>query len=297
MITNILKPSKLVKVVLMSVLLIFGATNHVSALGSSQNPQNGSTGVQGEILAPAPKSAPSITVPANGQVFTSIPITVSGLCTGNLLVKLFSNGVFLGSTTCASGSYSMQVDLFGGRNDLVASQYDALNQESPVSSTTSVVFDDAQFAKLGTHVFLTSDYARRGANPGETLTWPISISGGSGPYAISADWGDGKPAELVSQLYSGTVNLQHVYDSAGTYAVIVKATDANGESAYLQVVGVANGNAAQQNSTSSGNGKTTVVTKILWWPGAVLLVLAIVNFWLGRRYELSALRKRIEEQQ
>jgi hypothetical protein len=214
------------------------------------------------------------------------------------MVKVFSNGVFVGSAICANGSFSLQIDLFSGKNDLITYQFDALDQQSPASATTTVTFNDAQYSTLGTHVMLTSDYARRGADPGKNLSWPISISGGAEPYALSVDWGDGKPTELISQPYPGTVNIQHVYDTAGTYAVIVKATDQNGEVAYLQLVGVANGNAAQS-SGASGNGtgkSTTTITKILWWPSVVLLVLAFLSFWLGRRYELLALRKRIEEQ-
>lgn len=292
---NILKPSKFAKLVLMSILLMFGATTPVTALGSSQNPQNGSTGVQGEILAPPPSTAPSIAIPANGTVFNNIPITVSGLCSGNLMVKVFSNGVFVGSVMCSSGSYSLQVELFSGKNDLVVYQVDALDQSSPASSTTTVTFNDTSFATYGTHVQITSDYARRGANPGQTLTWPISISGGIEPYAISVDWGDGKPNELISQPYPGTVNITHVYDTAGTYAVVVKATDKNGEVAYLQLVGVANGNATQVAGGTGNGSKTTTVYRILWWPSVVILGLAIMSFWLGRRYELLALRKRLEE--
>lgn len=294
---NILKPGKFAKLLVMSVLIIFGATTHVLALGSSQNPQNGSTGVQGEILSPPPSTAPSVAIPGNGQVFNNIPITVSGLCTGNLMIKVFSNGVFVGSVMCTNGSYSLQVELFSGKNDLVVYQYDALDQSSPASATTTVVFNDTSYSTYGTHVQITSDYARRGANPGQTLTWPISISGGLEPYALSVDWGDGKPDELISKPYPGTVNLTHVYDTAGTYSVVVKATDQNGEVGYLQLVGVANGNATQvagSGGTGSGS-KTTTVYKMLWWPSAVILVLAVMAFWLGRRYELLALRKRLEE--
>lgn len=295
---NILKPGKFAKLFIMSMLLIFGINTHVMALGSSQNPQSGSTGVQGEILAPPPASAPSIAIPANGTVFNSIPITVSGLCTGNLMVKVFSNGVFVGSVMCSNGSYSLQIELFSGKNDLVVYQVDALDQSSPGSATTSVTFNDTSYSTYGTHVQITSDYARRGANPGQTLTWPISISGGLEPYAISVDWGDGKPNELISKPYPGVVNMTHVYDTAGTYSVVVKATDQNGEVAYLQLVGVANGNATQvTGSGGTGTGsKSTTIYKILWWPSVVILVLAIMSFWLGRRYELQALRKRLEEQ-
>lgn len=281
----------------MAFVLVAGVGN-VSALGSSQNPQSGSTGVQAEISSPPPSTAPTIGLPSNGQVFTSIPITVSGLCSGNLLVKVFANGVFVGSAVCQHGSYSLKIDLFSGRNDLVVRQYDALDQTSPASGTTTVTFNDTSFVSFGSHVALTSDYARRGANPGQTLTWPVTVSDGTGPYALSVDWGDGKPADLVSQPYPGTVNLQHVYDTAGTYNIVVKATDKNGSTAYLQLVGVANGAVGSQNSGSTANNNNSTskqtATKILWWPSVISIVLLIPGFWLGRRYELAAIRKKVE---
>lgn len=260
-----------------------------------ENPQSGSVGVQGSISSPPPKTAPTIATPSSGQGFSSIPITISGLCTAGLLVKVFSNNVFIGSAMCVNGSYSIKADLFSGRNDLTAKQFDALGQESPVSNTVSVTFNDAQFLQFGTHVSLNSDYAKRGADPGDTLTWPVSISGGAAPYAVSVDWGDGKPADLMSRPYPGAFNLAHVYQTAGTYSIIVKAVDKNGGAAFLQLVGVGNGEATQQQSGKSSGGTTVTKTKVLWTPAAVLLALTVVSFWLGRRHELTSLRKRIEQ--
>lgn len=269
----------------------------VAALGSSQNPQSGSQGVQGTVTGPAPRTAPTIATPSPGQTFTSIPITVSGLCQNGLLVKVFSNNVFVGSVMCSGGSYSLKIDLFSGRNDLIVKQFDALDQASPASTTVTVTYTSAQFAQFGTTVTLTSNYAKRGANPGATLTWPIILSGGVGPYAISVDWGDGSPEQLISQQYPGTINLSHVYQTAGTYNVLIKATDKNGTTAYLQLVAVANGNAVQQNSTTAGSAQknNTPQPQIIWWPSVISIFVSVVTFWLGRRYELAALRKRLEK--
>jgi hypothetical protein len=226
-------------------------------------------------------------------VFTSIPITVSGLCQTGLLIKVFANNVFVGSTVCANGSYELQIDLFSGRNDIVTRVYDALDQAGPDSNVVTVTFNDAQFDSFGTRVSLTSDYARRGANPGEELDWPVTIAGGTPPYALSVDWGDGKPADLQSVAFADTVTLKHTYDVAGSYHMIVKATDAKGTSAFLQLVGVANG-AIQ--ATAAGS-KTPTVTKtvVVWWPLVVFIPLILAAFWLGRRHELYTLRKHLEE--
>jgi hypothetical protein len=256
--------------------------------------QSGSVGLSGKIPSPPPKTGATIAVPGSGQTFTNIPITVSGLCPSGLLVKIFSNNVFVGAVQCKNGSYSIKIDLFSGRNDLVARVYDALNQAGPDSNVVRVTFNDAQYIKFGTHVSLTSNYAKRGANPGDTLTWPIILSGGSGPYAISVDWGDGTSPELISQSFPGNITLHHVYDSAGIYNITVRATDANGTTAFLQLVGVGNGPAAQTNNSANKKEQVTK-TVVLWWPALVLIPLIGAAFWLGGRHELFTLRKNLEQ--
>jgi hypothetical protein len=271
----------------------------VYALGSQQNPQSSATGLEGTIAGPPPSTPATISIPGNGQTVTSTPITVSGLCKTDLLVKIFSNNVFVGSTVCTSGSFSLKVDLFSGANDLIARVYDALDQAGPDSNVVRVTFNDAQFAQFGTRVTLTSIYARLGADPGKTLNWPLTLSGGLAPYAVSVDWGDGKPQTLLSKSFADTFDVTHIYDSAGVYNVVVKATDANGVSAFLQLVGVGTGQVSGKTGTgaSGGNGTTTTTTKsqIVLIPLLLIIPLLAVAFWLGRRHELFTIRKRLEE--
>jgi PKD domain-containing protein len=258
-------------------------------------PSSGSSGLQGTVQTPPPKTAATIGTPGNGQSFTKMPITIGGLCTTGLLVKIFSNNVFIGSAECLNGSYTLQADLFDGRNDLIARIFDALDQPGPDSGVVTVTYNNAQFSGSGvSQLTLSSVYALRGANPGEQLNWPISINGGTAPYALSVDWGDGKGATLYSEQFSGLVTVSHTYASAGTYTVIVKASDKIGQTAFLQLVGQANG-AVTQSSTKSSSGATVIATtKVLWAPAAICIPLIFLSFWLGRRYELSALRRHLE---
>lgn len=285
----------------LSVLIAFSAVPIIaSALGSSQNPQSGSTGLEGTIPGPPPTTPATIAIPSNGQTTTSTPITISGLCKTGLLVKIFSNNVFVGSTMCTNGSFSLKIDLFSGANDLIARVYDALDQAGPDSNVVRVTFNDAQFAQFGTRVTLTSIYARLGADPGKTLTWPIALSGGLAPYAINVDWGDGKSADLFTKSFADSFDITHIYDSAGVYNVVVKATDANGVSAFLQLVGVGTGQVTGSATGSSGaggnnNASTSSKSQILWIPVLLLIPLLAVAFWLGRRHELFTIRKRLEE--
>lgn len=258
------------------------------------NPQQGSAGLQGTVPTPPPDIAATIVTPRTGDSFNRNPIQVNGLCTSGLLVKLFSNNVFVGSALCVDGSYNVQIDLFEGTNELVARIFDALDQPGPDSNIVTVTFANDQFAGLGVPpLTLTSIYARRGANPGSILNWPIVISGGTPPYAISVDWGDGKPPTLQSESFAGTINISHTYDTAGSYVVIVKGTDKNGQTAFLQLVGVANG-AVGQSDEESDSGLVATNTTVVWIPAAISIPLIISTFWLGRRYEITALRKKLE---
>jgi hypothetical protein len=264
----------------------------VMAAPPPQNPQTGSVGLQGEIPANPPTQGATITVPGNGQNFTTIPITVAGSCPNGLLVEIYKNNVFAGSTNCNGGSFSLQIDLFDGKNDLVARVYDNLNQPGPDSNTVSVNFN-ANKPSPGPRIFLTSAYAKRGALPGSSLSWPITLSGGVGPYAISIDWGDKSTPDLISRSTAGDLTVDHVYKQSGIFVVIMKATDVNGEVAFLQVVGVGNG-PIQQASTSSSN-NTNVITKVIWWPLLVALIMIIIAFWLGRRNKVEEIRTKLRK--
>ncbi len=260
--------------------------------------ESGSVGIQGKVSAPPPTQAATITFPTNGSVVTNLPVNVSGICPKGLLVKIFKNNVFGGSVQCTTGSFSIQIDLFSGQNELVARVYDDLDQAGPDSNIVTVTHPFNQF-NASSRPSLTSSFAKRGANPNQTLTWPITVSGGTGPYAISIDWGDGKPPQLISVEFAGVFNGTHVYDVPGVYNVIVRATDKNGEVAFLQLVAVANGPLSQTNqNTGGGSGSldTTVKkTRILWYPVLITIPFIVTAFWLGRKHELHMLRRQLEQ--
>lgn len=286
------KFSRLLSTLLTMVLLFSLAPSALAVAPPAPNPQSGALGVEGTVRGQAPTVAPTITVPADGQIFTDVPITIQGVCTTGLLVKLFKNGIFSGSAQCTNGSYSITADLFDGKNDLITRVYDALDQASPDSNTVSVTFAPAKVLP-GNRVSLTSSYAKRGANPGDILSWPIVLSGGTGPYAISVDWNDGK-TDLISQQFAGTFTATHTYAAPGVFNIVVKATDVNGGTAFLQLVGVANGALVQDNQSGTSNAANTK-TVIVWWPLLLSIPMVLLAFWLGKRHELYVLRRRLEQ--
>lgn len=268
----------------------------VYPLAAQQEDRSGSIGIEATISSAPPTTAATISSPSSGSAFTTLPIQVTGICQADLLVKIFRNNVFSGSAPCTNGSYSVFIDLFDGQNDIVAYVYDELDQEGPPSNTVTVTYQSPSGGGALQRVSLSSNFARRGANPDEELVWPVIVTGGTGPYAISVDWGDGQ-SSLASVQTPGEFNIRHSYSSSGVYTIIVKATDSEGATAYLQLVGVANGALASQTSASSDDGLSTtspVSNNVTWQLFTIVLPLMISTFWLGRRYELRRIRNKIE---
>ena len=295
-ITGVKKRLFIVTVIMVLASAFFGNSLRVVAQTASEN---GSVGIQGTVTAPPPATAPIISIPCSGANISRSPVTISGICDSDLLVKVFKNGVFGGSVQCQNGSYSMSMDLFNGRNDLIAKQYDLLDQESPSSAIVSVLYSDNLPNETSVQrITLTTNFAKKGVNPGQKLIWPFAISGGAGPYAITVEWGDGENS-LISIANPGEFSIDHSYKNPGSYTVIVKAVDSTGKTALLQVVAITNGELSQVGTTKNGSSNSTTdsaktTTRILWQPAAIMIPFIASTFWLGKRYAIYRLRKKIE---
>lgn len=280
----------------MYLLTLFVFVQPVGAINQLPipDPQPGAYGLAATKTQAPPTQGATITTPGNGGSFTTSPVTVSGICPDGLLVQVYNNDVLVGSVMCANGSFSLQVSLFAGTNELMAVVFDDLEQAGPTSNTVSVTYTDTRLTAFGQLITLTSSYGRRSSPAGTELQWPLQLTGGTGPYAFSLDWGDGSSAELKSQSLSGLVNIAHVYKNAGIYQVNIRVTDVNGVSAFLQVIAVASG---KVDAAASGGAGTTDApgsrTVILWVPAAVALMLLIPTYWLGRRSQIVSLHNKM----
>jgi len=279
--------------VLSLVFVVIGQS--VSALDPipEPDPKPGSYGLEATKPQAPPKRGATITTPGSGASFSESPITVSGICPDSLLVEIYNNGVLAGATVCEGGSFSVEVSLFTGENELSAIVYDDLDQPGPKSNVVTVTYNNTSFEAFGEQVTLTSSFARRSAAADSQLTWPLQLSGGTGPYAFSIDWGDGLPAELKSQAQSGVVNIAHVYKSAGIYTINVKVTDVNGVSAFLQLVAVANGEIDAESAANEETSDLSGAPQVLWAPTVAGIILLLPAYWLGRQSQLVSLRNKM----
>ena len=270
----------------------------------------GSIAVNAVVPPQRPSTPATITSPTNGQTFSTNPITVLGTCPKGYLIKVFSNGILIGSVICGpNDQFSVPADLVIGQNALTAVPYNTLDQSGPTSNTVNVTLNQPP-GGLGfsTELILQSVNYYRGILPGQQVTWPITIVGGQAPYAVSIDWGDGTN-EVLTRLTAGPFTVSHVYKNVGTgylgtYPLIIRATDSVGHNAYLQLTTLVNAATGVNNSGStssgsgsgSGSGKTTSSTLsklIVIWPLWIVIILMIISFWLGERREKHIMRKQL----
>lgn len=280
------------------LMALFVFVQPVGAINQIPTPQPipGSYGLAATKTQEAPTTAATITTPGNGASFGNSPITVSGICTSDLLVQIYNNGVMVGSTMCTNNSFSLSVSLFAGTNEFTAIMYDDLEQAGPTSNIVTVTYNDSTITAFGQLVTLTSSFGRRAAPVNTELTWPLQLTGGTGPYAFSLDWGDGTATELKSQSLAGLVTIAHVYKKAGIYNVNIRVTDVNGVSAFLQVVAVSSGKVDAAAGTGTPQDTQVVngqAALFAWIPAVISLALLPPIYWLGRRSQMVSIQHKM----
>jgi hypothetical protein len=214
------------------------------------------------------------------------------------LVEIYKNDIFAGSAPCDDkGRFSMEVDLLFGENKLIARVYDDLNQPGPDSPMVTVFYDALPAQGLGlaslgfsdTQMLLNTDAVFRGSFPGDKMEVPISIVGGTPPFALNVQWGDGSN-KVVPRSDNLPFTVTHSYKKAGVYQLTLQATDVRGRVAFLTVAAIINGHDPVTPATTK-EPPTTINRLLLLWPLYVALVAIVISFWLGERREKRILEK------
>lgn len=272
------------------------STSRSIALAAA-DPVTANQSVYAVVEGEAPTVAPTINNIASGTVITSNePITLTGTCPADTLIKVYKNEVLAGATFCQNGRYSIQIDLFLGANTIIVRAYNAVNTPGPESAPVVVqkTIAGVNIVDASEQFFITSEAYFKGVNPGENATWPITLTGGQAPYAVSVAWGDGK-TDLMSRGVAGQFEITHKYQQPGegfrgSYDVTIMASDAVGRTAYLRLVTIVGGQpAGVVNSIKRGydlSGAIRIGSQLL---GVALVV--VLAFWLGERRELMIMKR------
>lgn len=272
--------------------------------------ESGTINVSAIVPGPPPTTPAVILSPVDGTSTTEQMMMVSGTCEPDLLVKVFKNTILAGSTVCdSSGEFSLSIALLPGRNDLTALNYDSLNQPGPVSPTVVVylVEPDSNSGTGGgtssspiishpvpspaTAFYISTDYELRGLKKDYPFSWSLIITGGTAPYGIEVDWGDGSK-EILNQNQAGLLELGHTYSRSGDHTIRITARDATGRTTYIELVAIVDG---PKEAISVPATTTTTELPSYWMASTILvyglLLMTLVWFWIfehrhprGRRH-------------
>jgi hypothetical protein len=253
------------------------------------------------VPGPAPKTAAAINNLSAGQVFRdSSPVTLSGTCSNDALLKIYKNSILAGVAFCDNGSFSLQIDLFNGSNNVVIRSFNANNIEGPAPVPLQVrrVLPEFEATKTINSVknpfIITSSVSYQGVKEGESVSLPLTIKGGSAPYAISIGWGDGK-TDLISRRKPGTFTVAHTYDHAGpayhsSYNITVTGSDEKGNKTFLQMPTIVSGdNAGIAGAVRAGYNWSQTIRYA--WQAIGTTTLGIAIFWVGAHRHLFTFRR------
>lgn len=260
--------------------------------------------VTASVPGTPPASPAIITYPTDGAVFSSTPITIRGTCPSDTYVNLFRNNVFSGTDICqADNTFSIQTDLFAGGNELQVQDYNFGDTPGPSSAPITVYFSKPvpppapssggqPVATINQPVPLvvTSNFIFKGYYVGTQFSWEIEVKGGTPPYVINVDWGDGQKTNY-SLSADPTFLIKHTYNKAGafhgSYVIQITVTDSAGSIAHLQLIAIINNPGSFAGATTTPT-TPTIINNWLWlvWPAWIIVILMIISFWLGERQKI-----------
>lgn len=222
--------------------------------------------VTATVPAVIPSDPAVITSPINNSTVNSPEIRVSGNCpvvNQAVIIAIYADDVLSGSTYCQpDGTFSVPITLTPGSHTLVAKIVTITNDHGTDSQPVIVTYKPLTSQPPNTSSDESPQPSRSGQSPqlnniddiGSLLrimaadthvvmdsrghvTWRGTILGGTPPYNVVVEWGDGttntyKVNDQAEQAFT------HTYAEKQPYVVIVHATDTVGNSAVLYSVAV-----------------------------------------------------------
>jgi|GEM_PF-1152780 len=131
----------------------------------------------------------------------------------------------------------------------------------------------------------TSQHTLTGIQAGSEISWPIDIAGGTAPYHLDWDWGDGTQGGQDTS--DRQITLNHAYKQSGSYRLTVYARDATGQVSALSLAAVVNGPAAAPFNAGTNSVQGSL---LLAWPLLGFSGILVFSFWLGEHHKLTLFR-------
>lgn len=279
--------------------------------------------VTGKVPAPMLSSPSVITEPANGTTVYVPTVQLYGSCEYRSYVKLYRNGLFAGVAYCTPDNrFAIKTDLFQGINTLRVDGYNITDDKGPASGPITLIYQKPVQSAQGytlnppaddkvdsghettpgllasnPPMLLTSDFHYDTFVTTSKFEWALDVEGGTPPYDIHVDWGDGTTSDFRFPI-DPVFHISHTYRKSGYYPILVTAKDKHGQIRLMQLAAlihkpgsaeiIATTEKSETPTKNLGFAATLVQAKKLLfvvWPSFLVVFLMVMTFWLGERQE------------
>ena len=213
--------------------------------------------ISASVPAIPPSTPPTIDYPTENVPINQTETTVSGSCpvaTPAVIVAIYDGDQLIGSTYCSpDGTYELQVMLAEGTHQLSARIVSITGENGGTSPIVIVVVRQLAAPESGgaaeafnpvtnieslaipLRIIPKTIFATLNGN--NEASWTGTFQGGSLPYKVTIDWGDG-----TTSVYDVGDNLEqsftHNYSAPGAYSILISLSDASGATTGLQSTAV-----------------------------------------------------------
>lgn len=206
--------------------------------------------VSAKVSGAIPTIPAVITEPAPGTQVNTTTITVKGTCEyldEITIISLYDNGNLVGSTLCTpEGTFSITISVSVGGHQLLVRTNNITDDYGPDSEPVVITYvlpqntpsqsngapniapqisqqNQASIGKRPLNIKSKDPYLLFG--PSKSAIWEGFVEGGSSPYTILIDWGDGSEDkyENINELQS--IISRHQYQEMKSFYVTVKVKD------------------------------------------------------------------------
>ena len=220
----------------LAVVFVLAGTVMLAAAWAQRAAADSLFGVTAMVQSPVPTSAAIITTPSPGTTVTSKDILVAGSCpviSPQVTVALSIDGQEAGSANCdTNNNFAMPVILTGGAHILVAHVYTNTFGQGPDSTPVSVSYQPTKTLTAAPALTLSSASPFTVIAFDRNVSWNGSINGGTAPYNVLVDWGDGSRDSYTAAAADQRFN--HRYDVESTHTIRLAVSDRTGKSTQLQ---------------------------------------------------------------
>jgi hypothetical protein len=218
----------------------------VSAMGRAAA---SSFSIGATVKAAVPATPPLISSPADGSTVASDSQLVAGSCpiiTPQVVVTVLLDDTFAGSAVCdADNDFSLPLRLAPGAHTIVAASLTITGDAGPATPATRVTYTPGGTQATGSvtsqpngvasgenPLYISSDTQMMYLGDDKTATWSGTITGGTAPYQVVLDWGDGKHQTLDQA--AGLASLAHTYATLASRNMSVSVIDTKNVALHMQ---------------------------------------------------------------